>query len=157
MVEVSYASAANLVFEIRPDGWFQVEYAVSGEPTLHRGWTHPSYLTLGELPLTVETWEAFLLREWKSDSLSPLHFRTREVPHALRRGPGTDTERITWIGADHALEPLEIRGDWMRVRVEQPSGYCMGPDEWKGQRNEGWVRWRGPDKGPWVWFYSRGC
>lgn len=157
MVEIGYASAANLVFEIRPSGWFQVEYTVSGEAVAHRGWTHPSYLALGELSLTVETWEAFLLRESETESLSPLYFRTREVPHALRRGPGTDTERLTWIGADHALDPLEIRGDWMRVRVEQPSGYCMGRDQWSGRRDEGWIRWRGPNKGPWLWFYSRGC
>ena len=44
----------------------------------------------------------------------------------------------------------------MRVRVTQPSDYCVGEENWRGTTREGWIRWR-DEQGPWVWFYSRAC
>lgn len=87
-----------------------------------------------------------------------LHFRSR-VPHALRREPDESSPRITWIGLDHKLVLRELRGDWMRVGVEQPDLTCGGEPD-KGTpvlRHEGWVKWRDDRLGPWVWVYTRGC
>jgi hypothetical protein len=44
----------------------------------------------------------------------------------------------------------------MRARVTQPSNYCAGENIAVSQY-EGWVRWRSPEKGPWVWYFTRGC
>jgi hypothetical protein len=40
------------------------------------------------------------------------------------------------------------------VRVIQPSDYCRDIDV---AEHVGWVRWRSSDKGPWVWYFTRGC
>ena len=90
-----------------------------------------------------------------SGEISPLTFRS-PLPHALRAGPAESSERLLWIAGDHHLEPIEFRNDWMRVRVKQPSDYCAGRDIAVAE-HEGWVRWRSPDKGPWVWYFTRGC
>ncbi len=59
------------------------------------------------------------------------------------------------IGDDHALEPLEFRGEWLRVRVRQPSDYGETPTA--VQVTEGWVRWWAEGPGPLVWYCTRGC
>ena len=69
-----------------------------------------------------------------------------------------NAERVLWIPASvdaYELQPLEVRGDWMRVAVTIPSTYCVG-DEVDGARYEGWVKWR-DEGGVWLWYYTRGC
>lgn len=112
-------------------------------------WTHECYLGLGEKRLVYESWQERFL----SDTISPLYFRT-DVPHALRAEPDAASERRRWIGGDYHLEPLEFRGDWLRVRVKAPSDYCA---DVSSRAYEGWVKWRSPEKGPWIWYYTRGC
>jgi len=89
----------------------------------------------------------------------PIFFRTTNA-HALRAGPGSDHELRFWIrGDDHdaMLEPLEVRGDWMRVRVTRPSTYCVMDPPADVRVEEGWIRWRDGEMGPWVWIFTRGC
>lgn len=87
----------------------------------------------------------------------PLFFRTRNA-HALRTDSGTGHPRRSWLryGEEPMLEPLELRGDWMRVRVTRPSTYCVIPPP-PVRVDEGWIRWRDEEMGPWVWYYTRGC
>jgi hypothetical protein len=63
------------------------------------------------------------------------------------------------IGLDHKLIMVEVEGDWMRVKVEQPDLTCTGDSrsDLKPAMHEGWVKWRDEKKGPWVWVYTRGC
>ncbi len=63
---------------------------------------------------------------------------------------------MRWVRA----EVLEIRGDWMRVRAFHPGKFswmCAGKGEWQGSTATGWVRWWSPEKGPWLWWHTRGC
>lgn len=149
LVETGYEQVSLPVLAKREDGWLEVRY---GSGPSEAGWVHACQLP----PAVVyEGWQGLLLR----DDISPLFFRT-EVPHALREGPGTESRRITWVPSgpgDYDLEPLEVRGEWMRVRLEIPSDYCVGPEGVQTTEWEGWVRWWGPEIGPWVWFYTRGC
>ena len=55
------------------------------------------------------------------------------------------------------LERLEVRGDWMRVRVTRPSTYCVEEASVQPRVEEGWIRWRDGEMGPWVWYFTRGC
>jgi len=149
MIETEYERMSFVVLEDRPDGWIRLRY---GKPFRGQGgvaWTHRCHLE--EQGLRFESWEERFL----SDEISPLHFRSR-VRHALRTNPAESAPRAHWIGEDHDLEPLEIAGEWMRVRVTEPSVYCAG-DETRGEAHEGWVRFRSDDKGPWVWYFTRGC
>ena len=62
-----------------------------------------------------------------SGGISPLFFVAR-VLHSLRSGPSIDADRIGVIPAmnhEYQIEPLEVRGDWMRVRVSVPSTIAL--------------------------------
>ncbi|MDH3689657.1 MAG: hypothetical protein OEU36_09300 [Gammaproteobacteria bacterium] len=151
MVETGYERASLIVLEKTTDSWLHFRY---GKPSNKRdgtAWIHRCQLAQAPGAPEFEPWE----QRFMSGEISPLYFRT-EVPHALRSGPGVDYERIRWVaGEDYHLEPLEFAGDWMRVKLVQPSDYCRDPDNVK--RPEGWVRWRSAEKSPWVWYYTRGC
>ena len=55
----------------------------------------------------------------------------------------------------HILEPLEVRGEWMRVTVKEPSDYCEF--DLAVSSREGWIRWYTETRGPLVWYFTRGC
>lgn len=151
-VETEYESSSAIVYEIDSTGWIRFRYLPEESGT---AWTHECFFDLGDDPVSVTTWEERLT----SELISPLFFRD-EVPHILRAQPRADSERFRSVPASPAeyhLEPLEIRGDWMRVRVVQPSDYCTVPVDATTRRSEGWVRWRDDDIGPWLWYYTRGC
>ena len=152
LVETEYESPSAIVYEVRPTGWVRFRYLAEESGT---AWTHECFFDLLDNSVSVTTWEERLT----SGRISPLFFR-REVPHALRAQPLAGSERLSWIPANPAeyhLDPLEIRGNWMRVRVVQPSDYCSVPAGARVTRFEGWVRWRDDEIGPWLWYYTRGC
>ena len=152
LVETDYESSSAIVYEVRSTGWIRFRYLPEEEGT---AWTHECFFDLGDDPVSVTTWQERLT----SAVISPIFFRD-EGPHALRAQPGADAERLASVPADPAeyhLEPLEIRGDWMRVTVVQPSDYCAAPAGVVTRRSEGWVRWRDDEIGPWLWYYTRGC
>jgi hypothetical protein len=149
LVETGYEHLTFIVMATRGDGWLQLRLAPGDNGT---AWTHACHLGLGPVKLNYQPWKSFLAEhgDW-------LHFRAR-VAHALRAAPDTGSRRVTWIGLDHELEMLEMRGDWMRVRVRQPAWTCTGSDQpFPGRVDEGWVQWRDEVTGPWTWIYSRGC
>ncbi len=147
MVETDYEQLSFIVLAVDEEGWLQIRLRPGVEV-----WTHPDFLQLGVARLSYQPWLE-LLRE-HGDWLS---FRSR-VPHNLRSEPSATSQAVTRIGLDHKLELLEVQGDWMRVRVTQPDLTCSGPDRvFNGTIDEGWVKWRDADSGPWLWFYTRGC
>ena len=148
MVETDYEHQTFVVFEA-DRGWLRIKLKPGEGGDV---WVHRCHLAHGAAKLVFQTWSDFI-----KEHGSWLHFRA-SVPHALRREPSASADRITWIGTDHELTLLEMKGDWMRVRVRQPGWKCMGPDqEFKGREDEGWIKWRDDQTGPWVWIYSRGC
>ena len=152
LVETEYESSSLIVYETRPDGWVHFRYLPEENGT---AWTHECFFDLTDASVSLTTWEERLT----NDQISPLFFRN-EVPHAVRAQPQLDSERLRWLPATtdaYHLEPLEVQGDWMRVRVVQPSDYCSGPGGPLTRRFDGWVRWRDDNIGPWLWYYTRGC
>ena len=149
MVETDYEHSTLFVHATAPGGWLHIQWGAGAEDL---AWTHRCHLELGEARLAYEPWEEFLRRhgDW-------MHFRSR-VPHALREAPSVESPRVTWIGLDHKLILREISGDWMRVEVQQPDPTCGSSDTaFAGATDTGWVKWRDPEMGPWVWIYTRGC
>lgn len=156
-VETSYEYSSFIVKEARDDGWIQLHVDIG--PLDQRGiswgymWTHTCFLEDGTVPLRLRTWEEFF-----SSFGLPLTFRDGSR-HALRDGAGTQHSRTEWIEGDDEVEILEVRGDWARVRVSRPGQYltgCLGAD-WDGELFEGWIQWRSPEVGPWLWYPTRGC
>ena len=80
---------------------------------------------------------------------------------ALRAEPSEDGEPIlTFPGGigGHLLTRLELRGDWMRVRIEVHGYRCPSEPPWEGvDVMEGWVRWRGADGVPNIESISGVC
>lgn len=147
LVETGYETSSFVVLENRDDGWVRFRYGKPAEGRDGLAWTHTCHVEAQGLRF--ETWED----RFMSGEISPLTFRS-PVPHALRAGPAESSEQLLWIVGDHHLEPIEFQDDWMRVRVKQPSDYCRDIDV---AEHVGWVRWHSSEKGPWVWYFTRGC
>ena len=150
LVETDYESSSFIVYETTVDGWLKIRLKPGEDGEV---WTHQCHLELSDVKLEFTGWESFLREhgDW-------MHFRS-QVPHNLREQPDVSSQRVTVIGLDHKLELLEIRGDWMRVIVEQPDTTCgeLALREMGGITHQGWVKWRDDEMGPWVWVYTRGC
>ncbi len=147
-IETDYETRTFIVLERGPEDWFRFRFAKGEAGT---GWTREAYLD-GEIPLRVEPWEAI----FEDEERSPFHFSDREQRHALRDAPDPEGELVAWIGGDHDIDPLERRGDWLRVRVTEPSVFCETVPADQAQRYEGWIRWR-DESGLLLWFLTRGC
>ena len=127
------------VIETRADGWFRVQYAPNGS-----AWAHTSQLGLGDVPLTVETWENRL------EAQDAVYFLDSRKAQALRSQPQQSTNMIGLVAADSLIEPLEFQGDWMRVRATRPIANC---EPLTGATvSEGWMRWRGERQESLVWY-----
>lgn len=152
-LETGYETVSLIVLEVNAEGWLKVRYA-PGNADRGAGWLDPCHLEQVRPRIVYEPWERFFV----DAALSPLYLRTGG-PRALRRLPEPAAELLAWIPAQadkYALEPVEIRGDWMRARLKVPSDYCAPPDV-KPAVHEGWLRWRDARLGPIVWHYTRGC
>ncbi len=172
LVETGYEDATVIVFERTDDGWLRIRFAADSlwssddgarEVTGEEGgrinlspreggtaWIPQCALRADDLELQVEPWGELFL----SDRISPLFFRS-DVRHVLRLEARSDSRRLAVIEGDYHLEPLEIEGDWMRVTLKQPSDYCA--DDLEPVVTTGWIEWRSPEKGPSLWYHSRGC
>lgn len=151
LVETGYEEVSFIVLDEGGRGWTQIRFAPPSLDTdSGTGWIPDCALEGETVNLRFESWATRLT----SGGISPLFFRS-DVHHNLRDGPGTDRLALAAIEGDYHLEPQEIVGDWMRVIVKQPSDYCG--EEGLSDSREGWVRWRSDDKGPWVWYFTRGC
>ena len=148
VVETDYEQSTIIIRAVEGD-WLQLRYRV-GEEGLT--WAHRCHLELGEINLSYQSWQELLFEhgDW-------LSFRA-DVPHMLRAGPSTDSEKIAIIGLDHKLKLQNIEGDWMQVEVTQPDLTCTSSDQkFSVTTHTGWVKWRDNEVGPWVWYYTRGC
>lgn len=154
-VETAYEQLTLIVYEATPDGWYRIRHTEprSGEPGT--AWVHACHVKGSPVSLTFESWED----RFRDLEDTPFFYRS-SVRHSLRAGPSTDFERIAWIPAAssaYEIRILEIAGDWMQVAVQQPSTYCQSDDDVVATVQEGWIKWRDEEKGPWVWWHTRGC
>jgi hypothetical protein len=147
-VETAYEDTSFIVLESRDDGWLRLRYGRPSEDHDGTAWVHRCHLARESLAF--EPWQ----ERFVSDEISPLYVRDR-TPRLLRAAPADDAEEIARIDGDYHLEPQEFQGDWLRVRLKTPSDYCLDPDEVRTE--EGWIRWRSAERGPLVWYYTRGC
>lgn len=136
-------SIALTVLDLRDNGWFRLRYAAPDGVSDGTAWAHVSHLSFGDVDLRLVRWDAHFLRGGETV------FRTSGI-HYLRQ-TGSDESGVLdslpspdrWGGRSevrHTLTPLEMHGDWMRVRVQWPGGWCAR--ERTGPTREGWVRWR---------------
>ncbi|MBE7382623.1 MAG: hypothetical protein F6J95_014570 [Leptolyngbya sp. SIO1E4] len=144
MLHTYHALFSFPVTEIREDGWFQLQYTPAGT-----AWAHIDHLNLGSTELTVERWEdRFLAKGW-------IEFRRHGLSQPLRPEPTDDEAILSLIGPDSFIEPIAFDGDWMQVRVTQPTNGCEFLPASRTQ--EGWMRWRGLESQSLIWYPPQGC
>jgi len=148
MLETGYEEVSFVVLE-RTDGWLRIRYA-SGERDPVAAWVPECALDASPDRLTFSPWSDWLL----GDEMSPLFVRDG-LPLTLQAEPSEASASLASVSHADVLVPHEIRGAWMRVTLEQPSTYCS-PDV-ASRIREGWVRWLGEERGPRLWYFTRGC
>lgn len=140
---------ALLVLERRSDGWLKVRYGRPDDRDHGLAWTRADLS--GARRVAYVDWARLL------EGGRGLVFRNAGAPHNLRDGPSRNAAKVALLeGVDFDMAALEIRGDWMRVRVFTPPA-CAGSqaeDLLLGGRETreqtGWVAWRSDGRGPWV-------
>ncbi|MBE9156960.1 hypothetical protein IQ265_08980 [Nodosilinea sp. LEGE 06152] len=132
------------VLEVRPDGWFRFQYTPAGT-----AWAHTSHLDLGAVSLTVETWEASL------ESAARIQFRRPGLSQPMRLAPTGTAPLQALVGPNSIIQPLDLDGDWLQVRVTQPAQGCTPLPG--SSTEEGWVRWRSETDVPLIWFAVTDC
>lgn len=148
LIETGYEQPSFIVLEENSDGWLRIRYAsVEGAGA---AWTPSCALQSSPAVLRFIRWSDWFL----GGEISPLFFRS-EAPRALLSDPSVGSLPLTEISGDYVLEPLEVRGAWMRVALKRPSDYCVFDAE--STSTEGWVRWYSEEEGPLVWYFTRGC
>ncbi len=154
-VETSYEQQTLIALDSAAGGWFRIRHTEPRGDDPGTAWVHACHLLGTPVALVYESWEEV----FAGLEDIPIHFRAR-VRHSLRNGPATDSARVAWIPADPGetqIHLLEIAGDWARVRVERPPSWCAPEPPAEVSAEEGWIKWRDAEKGPWIWWYTRGC
>ena len=157
-LQTGYETYSFLVLD-HVNGWLKIRYSTAGPIGGGAAWVPEDQLDLGPVDLTYVPWEerfrptAQDLARFPGDGY--YFFRHPQQPHGLRTAPAATASEILSIRGDHGLHILAIQGDWMQVRVFQPSNFCN--PEWQGQLHEGWVRWKNETQGSLIYFYPRGC
>jgi hypothetical protein len=144
MVRIEPDLLAFPVMELREDGWFRVQYTEQGS-----AWAHISHLTFSDRNLTIQRWSDYLT---SSDALT---FRQPDEAQVLRSQPKRERNVISLISADSLIAPLEVSGDWVRVRVTRPVDGCRPLTG--ATTEEGWMRWRSEAGEVILWGSSETC
>jgi hypothetical protein len=146
LIDTGYdAPAGFVVLETRDGGWYRFRYAAPGGGRDGTAWAHESHLSLGDVELSLIPWETHFLAMNR-----PTFFRA-PGRYALRRAPTDTGDVLHWLetreqeAPKYSVAPLEIEGEWMRVRAQWPGGWCGDSVR---RTAEGWIRWRVSDKGP---------
>jgi len=127
------------LFDVRPDGWFNFRYTVPSQPDDGTAWAHVSHLALGATDLKLVTWEDHYLHDGAVYIIEP-------TPQSLHEAPDSGSRVVAPLESEaYGAFPLEISGDWMRVRVQWPGPWCGGVAQ---RTAEGWILWRTRIRGP---------
>ena len=88
----------------------------------------------------------------------PLYFRDGERGdfHASPSGPVVTTVRIL-SDSGFDMEGIELRGEWMKVKVEHPGQMCDGNASSTRRTDHYWIRAFDRRGRPRVFYHTRGC
>lgn len=151
VIPIGQSENALLVYDIRPDGWLRVRYSWPSNTGSGTAWVHVSQLSLGSVPLTLVTWEQYLLnRPW------PLVVFRDRGDHRMYAAPDTASAVLDRPEGVYGMRALEIRGEWMRVHRQRTSAVCIDPRKVEPS-DTGWIIWRSPERGLLLWVEAWDC
>ena len=114
---------------------------------MQRGWARLDSRLVG-----IELWRESLPtrdRLYLLDSVPPLLFDRPDGHPLPRRVPAGEESGF-------GVYPEEVRGDWLRVRIQEPDDHCGEPVA-QPRITHAWIRYLDRAGRPRVWFHSRGC
>ena len=151
-LEFDYEILGLPVDSIGHDGeWVRVIYGTAG-PTYRRGWVRADQKRTRLL-----LWPEVLPER-------PLFFRDPATPGTFHERPGGERtgfelELSPYSGGpafDYRMEPLEVDGRWMRVRIVTPDDACTG-ESMETRERIAWIEYLDEHHRPRVWYHTRGC
>lgn len=133
---------------VTPDErWIRAIYGTAADGSTRLGWVR---LTPGLTRYT--SWRSVLPEQ-------PLFFDAGITPEFFGSVRGQPSPFVLERGAnglpDYIMHPMEVRGDWMQVRVTTPSDMCAAPTSVR--QGLLWIRFLSDSGRPRVWFHTRGC
>ncbi|MEM9266129.1 MAG: hypothetical protein AAGA46_11450 [Cyanobacteria bacterium P01_F01_bin.13] len=132
MVSVDPMLLAFPILEAREDGWLQMQYTDGGS-----AWIHTEQLDDRGLELSFYAWGDRLA------DAETLYLRNDSETQVLRSQPERGRNVLSLVSPNSLIEPLEVKDDWIRVRVTRPADGCeplIGASE-----EEGWLQWKDSD------------
>ncbi|ABW28108.1 hypothetical protein [Acaryochloris marina] len=162
MVQTSYETYAFIVLQETPEGWFQIQYAHPEGDRDGTAWVRKDHFQQ-QYPPVVQYWKDLFQPVdtaqksnrgylYKREQLSP-SISLKSPPSAS--SPTLFTLQSDLSGRDYGIEPLEIQGNWMRVRISIPRDFCGTEETFKF--HEGWIPWWSATVGPTLYYPPRGC
>lgn len=139
MVRTSPERLAFPILERQDNGWLRVQYTDGGS-----AWVHADHLNARGIPLVATFTPPTLNSATLSEQLAQadrLIFQQAVASQVLRSQPELNRNVISLVSADSLIEPLEVSGDWVKVRVVSPTDGCIPLS--RADSEEGWMRWRG--------------
>lgn len=152
-LEFDYEILGLPVDSVAPDGaWVRVLYGRGPAGAARHGWVRP---------------RDGHSRAWFWDEILPdrnLFFLGPAERIGFSDRPGGDPIDIELAPGpldtpptfDYRLEPLEVDGPWMKVRIVTPDDACIA-DPVATRVYEAWIEYLDDRGRPRVWYYTRGC
>jgi len=152
-LEFDYEILGLPVDSIEPEGaWVRVLYGRGPDGAPRHGWVRTQ-----DGGGRVQLWEE-ILPERPLFFLGPadrirFHDRPGGDPVEIDLAPGPVATPPTF---DYRLEPLDVEGSWMKVRIVTPDDACV-TEPVVAREHEAWIRYLDDRGRPRVWYYTRGC
>lgn len=145
-LDFGYEEIGFPILEHGAGGWEHVYVGSAPDRSFASGWARARPTVVG-----VTLWNELIPGQPLFFALPPDSIRFYDAPE------GVET-RFAVQADDYILWPLDVRGDWMRVRAASPSDYCALPGARPPAAQDTlWIRWRGATGRPRVWFFTKGC
>ncbi len=128
MVSVDSQLLAFPILEAREDGWLQMQYTEGGS-----AWIHTEQLDDRGVELSFYSWGDGLA------DAETVYLRNERETQVLRSQPERGRNVLSLVSPNSLIEPLEVKDNWIRVRVTRPANGCeplIGASE-----EEGWLQW----------------
>ncbi|KAI9135666.1 hypothetical protein ON05_017100 [Acaryochloris sp. CCMEE 5410] len=162
LVQISNDTYAFIVLQAASKGWFQIQYGHPEGDLDGTAWVNPDHLQQ-QPSLMVQYWRNVFqpVDQTQTRNRGYLYKREQLSPSILLRpNPIASSPTIFALdsdlsGHDYGIEPLEIKGNWMRVRLSIPRDFCSTDETF--QFHEGWIQWWSKEIGPTVYKPPRRC
>lgn len=162
LMQKSDETYAFIVLQETPEGWFQIQYAHPEDARDGTAWVNQDHFQQ-QYPLVVQYWRDIFQPVDKTQSSHRRYLYKREQLSpsiTLRSKPSAFSPTVFALesdlsGHDYSIEPLEIKQNWMRVRLSIPRDFCSTNETF--QFYEGWMRWWSKEVGPTIYKPPRKC